>query len=169
MRELSIAGCSSADAWDGCEGEVSGVEMPGRGVKGESSVEEPVQVFQVVCNVAVVGDVQDEACGSVLHSLQSLLEFGRGSCVEGIVVVQLAAYKGLGDCSSGFGGYPFVDLSEHAEGVKQEEEMALTCWVMDTEGSKMNPRLHAELVGVGVVPRVAGHQESSHAEGWSRR
>ncbi|KAJ1207132.1 hypothetical protein NDU88_002524, partial [Pleurodeles waltl] len=46
-----------------------------------------------------------------------------------------------------------------------EEEMELTCWVMDSEGSKMNPRLRVWSVGVGVVPRVAGHQESSHAEG----
>ncbi|KAJ1088838.1 hypothetical protein NDU88_001993 [Pleurodeles waltl] len=90
--------------------------MPGRGVEGESSVEvfwsgvvqcfvsvgeefegdssvdwEPVQVFQVVCDVAVAGDVQDEKCRGVLDALQPLLEFGHSSCVEGIAVVQFAA------------------------------------------------------------------------------
>ncbi|KAJ1099796.1 hypothetical protein NDU88_004891 [Pleurodeles waltl] len=48
--------------------------------------------------------------------------------------------------------------------LKQEKEMALTCWVMDSEGSKVVPRLLAWSVGVGAVPRVAGHQKSSHAE-----
>ncbi|KAJ1087725.1 hypothetical protein NDU88_000890 [Pleurodeles waltl] len=86
-------------------------EMPGRGVEGESSVE-------LVCGVAVVGDVQDEACGDIMDALHPLLEFGRGSCIEGIAVVQFAAYEGLGDCSSGFSGHPFVDLSVHAEDVE---------------------------------------------------
>ncbi|KAJ1130952.1 hypothetical protein NDU88_009296 [Pleurodeles waltl] len=49
--------------------------------------------------------------------------------------------------------------------LKQEEEMALTSWVMDSEGSKMNPMLRAWTVGFGAVQRVADHQESSHAEG----
>ncbi|KAJ1140749.1 hypothetical protein NDU88_007087 [Pleurodeles waltl] len=86
--------------------------MPGRGVEGELSVEvfwsgvvqcfvsvgeefegdsfvdwDPVEVSQVVCDVAVAGDVQDEACRGVLDAVLPLLEFGRGSCVEGIVVV----------------------------------------------------------------------------------
>ncbi|KAJ1187227.1 hypothetical protein NDU88_004006 [Pleurodeles waltl] len=90
--------------------------MPGRGVEGESSVElfwsgvvqcfvsvgeefegdslvdwEPVHVFQVVCDVAVAGDVQYEGCGGVLDALQPPLEFGCGSCIEGSAVVQFAA------------------------------------------------------------------------------
>ncbi|KAJ1196643.1 hypothetical protein NDU88_000509 [Pleurodeles waltl] len=51
-----------------------------RGVEIESSVE-------VVCDVAVAGEVHDEACGGVLDELQPLLAFGHGSCMEGIAVV----------------------------------------------------------------------------------
>ncbi|KAJ1215195.1 hypothetical protein NDU88_002804 [Pleurodeles waltl] len=80
--------------------------MMGRGVEGESSVElfwsGVVQCF-VVYDVAMAGDVQDEACKGVLDALQPLLEFGRGFCVEGIAVIQFVAYEGLGDSSSGFG------------------------------------------------------------------
>ncbi|KAJ1214544.1 hypothetical protein NDU88_002162 [Pleurodeles waltl] len=120
--------------------------MPGRSVEGESFVEvfwpgvvqyfvsmgeefegdslfdwEPVQVFQLVCDVAVAGDVQDETCRGVLDALQPLVEFGRGSCVEGTAVVQFAAYEAwvtvlmvsVGDVSE----WGHVDIEEgRAEG-----------------------------------------------------
>ncbi|KAJ1165290.1 hypothetical protein NDU88_005718 [Pleurodeles waltl] len=79
---------------------------------------EPVQVSQVGCDVAVAGDVLDEACGDVLYALQSFLEISHGSCVQGVAVVQSAAYEGLGDHPSGSGEDPFVDVLKHAEGAE---------------------------------------------------
>ncbi|KAJ1199040.1 hypothetical protein NDU88_002878 [Pleurodeles waltl] len=130
----------SVEQWQG-QGQRS---KAGRsGVEGESSVEvfwsgvvqcfvsvgdeierdslvdgEPMQVSQMGCHMAVAGDVQDEACRGVLYALQSFLVLGHDSCVDGVAIVQPAAYEGLGDCPCRSGGDPSVDLLKHAEGVE---------------------------------------------------
>ncbi|KAJ1120103.1 hypothetical protein NDU88_008278, partial [Pleurodeles waltl] len=53
--------------------------------------------------------------------------------------------------------------------LKQDEETALTCLVMESVESRMMPRLRAWLVGVGAAPRAVGHQEPSQAEGLAPR
>lgn len=50
--------------------------------------------------------------------MEPLLEFGCGSRVEGLAVVQPAGDEGLGDPPSGFGGDPSVDFVKHTEGVE---------------------------------------------------
>ncbi|KAJ1213617.1 hypothetical protein NDU88_001250 [Pleurodeles waltl] len=46
------------------------------------------------------------------------------ACVECIAIVEIAADKHLGDCSSGFRGDPLEDLSEQAEHVEEGQDGA---------------------------------------------
>ncbi|KAJ1092830.1 hypothetical protein NDU88_005940 [Pleurodeles waltl] len=98
-----------------------------------------------------------------MDALKFPLELGRCSHVMIVALVQSAANEGVGDRSSGFNGDPSEGLASMRRVLKHEDEMALTCWVIESDESSMKPRLRAWVVGVGADPRVAGHQEFSHA------